>query len=147
MQTDRYQPLRDAIAAGPTPGPLYMRTNRHPETDGTPWGWVDMYPAGSMNKASPPGVNVTWRRGDRSAVNARYIIESRPDTIAALLRDNDKLREALRSLCAACVRLMESGRDRIRDLGGECDSLDAMEARDQALRAARAARADGEGQA
>ena len=92
---DKYEALRQAIAAGPTKGPLYMRTNRHPETDGTPWGWVDMYPAGSMNKASPAGVNVTWRRGDLSAVNARYIIESRPDTIAALLAERDALRELL----------------------------------------------------
>jgi len=49
------------------------------------------------------------------------------------------LREALRQLDRAYVRLLENGRDRIRMLGGQCDALDVMEASDPNLRAARAA--------
>lgn len=49
------------------------------------------------------------------------------------------IREALRSLIRAYVNLLESGRDRIVSLGGECDPVDKMEANDPALIAAKAA--------
>ncbi|WP_409460969.1 hypothetical protein ACK1O1_04195 [Stenotrophomonas maltophilia] len=42
-----------------------------------------------------------------------------------------------KALYRAYVRLLESGRDRIRDLGGACDPVDVMEANDVDLRAAR----------
>lgn len=44
---------------------------------------------------------------------------------------------ALRDLYRAYVRLLESGRDRIHDLGGACDAVDVMEAGDLDLRRAR----------
>ena len=49
------------------------------------------------------------------------------------------LREPMRNLCRAYVRLLESGRDRIVSLGGDCDLVDVMEANDTDLRAAREA--------
>ncbi|WP_313415968.1 hypothetical protein [Stenotrophomonas sp.] len=42
-----------------------------------------------------------------------------------------------KALYRAYVRLLESGRDRIRDLGGTCDPVDVMEANDIDLQAAR----------
>lgn len=52
-----------------------------------------------------------------------------------------KLDAALREMIRAYVNLMETGRDRIIDLGGQCDPVDVMEAKDPALKAARAAMA------
>lgn len=57
-----------------TQGRLYIRTNRHPNTDGTPWGWVDLYEPGSMRQASPEGIQVTWSRGQTSEANARRLV-------------------------------------------------------------------------
>ncbi|EKT4092724.1 TPA: hypothetical protein UOA80_001093 [Stenotrophomonas maltophilia] len=44
---------------------------------------------------------------------------------------------AFKALYLAYVRLLESGRDRIIDLGGTCDPVDVMEANDVDLQAAR----------
>lgn len=49
------------------------------------------------------------------------------------------LREPMRNLYRAYVQLLESGRDRILSLGGDCDPVDVMEASDPDLRAARKA--------
>lgn len=49
------------------------------------------------------------------------------------------LREPMRNLYRAYVRLLEAGRDRIIDLGGRCDSVQLMEESDTDLRAAREA--------
>lgn len=46
--------------------------------------------------------------------------------------------DGFRSLYRAYVRLLESGRDRIRDLGGDCDPVDVMERNDPFLVEARA---------
>lgn len=46
---------------------------------------------------------------------------------------------AQQNLIRAYVNLMEAGRDRIVFLGGECDTVDKMEASDPALREAKAA--------
>lgn len=50
-----------------------------------------------------------------------------------------RLEEALRRLIRGYVLLLECGRDRIVDLGGQCDSLEQMEREDSWLREYRAA--------
>lgn len=57
----------------------------------------------------------------------------------AMRAENERLRIELRALIRGYVNLMESGRDRIIDLGGQCDPVDVMEANDPWLRSARAA--------
>lgn len=49
------------------------------------------------------------------------------------------LSKALRDLIRGYVNLLENGRDRILEAGGQCDSLDVMEASDPWLKSARAA--------
>ncbi|QFY77343.1 hypothetical protein DUD43_06455 [Alcaligenes faecalis] len=49
------------------------------------------------------------------------------------------LSKALRDLTRGYVNLLENGRDRILDLGGQCDPVDVMEASDPWLKSARAA--------
>lgn len=65
-----------------TAGPWYIRTNRHPDTDGRPWGWLDAAPPGGPQR-NIPGVTVTWTRGCTSEANAR-LIAAAPDLLAAL---------------------------------------------------------------
>lgn len=60
---------------------------------------------------------------------------------------NAELLEALKNMRRAYVNLMESGRDRIIFLGGECDPLDVMEAGDPNLRTSAAAIAKATGAA
>ena len=83
--------IRDALAAGPTPGPWYLRTNRHPTTDGRAWGWLDTQPPGGGQYA-PPGLQITWERGSKSEANADYIAACNPAAITALLADLDAAR-------------------------------------------------------
>lgn len=66
------------------------------------------------------------------------------ETIAKLRKERDALRGALSALIRGYVYTLESGRDRITSLGGQCDPVDVMEARDPYLRAARAALTQGE---
>lgn len=48
-----------------------------------------------------------------------------------------RVADSHRDLQTAYVRLLEAGRDRIMDLGGECDPVDVMEAADPWLSRAR----------
>lgn len=54
-----------------------------------------------------------------------------------------RLEQALRELIWAYVNTIENGRDRIRQLGGECDPVDVMEGCDPYLKRARDALASG----
>jgi hypothetical protein len=76
-----------------TPGPWYIRINRHPETDGRRWGWVDAAPPGG-DKNKIPGVNVTWTQGETSEANAR-LIAAAPENYAC----NKELAKIVRELC------------------------------------------------
>ena len=58
--------------------------------------------------------------------------------VAELEKQRDELLAALEAMNRAYILLMENGRDRISDLGGECDPLDVMERSDPALRESRA---------
>ena len=80
--------VREALAARPTPGPWYLRTNRHPTTDGRAWGWLDTQPPGGSQYA-PPGLQITWERGSKSEANADYIAACNPENIAAILAHVD----------------------------------------------------------
>jgi hypothetical protein len=67
--------------------------------------------------------------------------------IAAVKRERDELREALRRLYRGYVVTLENGRDRIITLGGDCDPVDRMEREDPLLHDMRAllSRIDGGG--
>lgn len=101
-----------------TPGRLYIRTNRHPNTDGTPWGWVDLYEPGSMRQASPEGIQATWSRGQQSEANARRLVacwnacegidteylegnDSLPHYARRLMAQRDELLQALKQMLDA----------------------------------------------
>ena len=86
--TDRYENIRKALEMGPTPGPWYVRTNRHTDTDGRQWGWLDAAPPGG-GQANIRGIQAAWTRGDRSEANIRFIAACDPDTIRELLDERD----------------------------------------------------------
>jgi len=84
----------EGLARAATPGPWYLRTNRHPATNGNDWGWLDAYPPGGRQSA-PEGVAVTWEAGRQSRHNAAYIAAVHPQAILALIAENRAYREAL----------------------------------------------------
>jgi len=102
---------------------------------------------------------VERRVGDASQVNARHRGEGSSYCVASINHwegDADRanarliaaapdLLEALKRLARAYVSTMESGRDRIVSLGGDCDPVDVMERGDPYLRIAREAIAKAEG--
>jgi len=64
------------------------------------------------------------------------------NTLHCFCREREKMEtkellDGMKALYRAYVRTMEAGRDRIVDLGGECDSVERMEDSDPALIAAR----------
>jgi hypothetical protein len=81
---------------------------------------------------------------DRAIISS-HLLETRaspiatPAPVSPLPAVGDEMVPAssLNDLCTAYVRLLETGRDRIRDLGGECDPVDVMERGDIDLRKAR----------
>ena len=60
-------------------------------------------------------------------------------TMEQLLQQRDELLAALKDMDRAYMNLLENGRDRILFLGGDCDDIPVMEARDPYLRHAPAA--------
>ena len=64
-----------------TPGPWFMRVNRHRDTNGSKWGWVDSNNSGSQRP--PAGVNVCWTEGETSHANSR-LISAAPELLEAL---------------------------------------------------------------
>ena len=64
-----------------TPGPWFMRVNRHRDTNGSKWGWVDSNNSGSQRP--PAGVNVCWTEGETSHANAR-LISAAPELLESL---------------------------------------------------------------
>lgn len=56
-----------------------------------------------------------------------------------LKSDKRELVEALEKMNKAYVSLLETGRDRIVDCGGDCDTVERMEASSPYLRASKAA--------
>lgn len=89
MNTEELKRMAEAA----TPGPWYLRTNRHRNTDGTSWGWLDTQQAGDQNP--PAGVNVTWSSGRRSENNADFIAAANPAAVLELIQQRDELLAAM----------------------------------------------------
>lgn len=94
---DRYQPLRDALAAGPTPGP--WRHDSDP-IKGDPLNRVRFRVVAlgrtivqTYYGSTYPGATFTGGETDN-----RYIAACDPDTIAALLKEREALRDALQEI-------------------------------------------------
>ncbi|HFF6216643.1 hypothetical protein [Stenotrophomonas maltophilia] len=75
-------------------------------------------------------------RAKQEAKNALHFDTPLPGNAAAPPAQAVDLAD-FKALYRAYVRLLESGRDRIKDLGGTCDPVDVMEANDVDLQAAR----------
>lgn len=116
--TDRYQPLRDAIAAGPTPGP-WLRHRGKMRIEGSPtfysvhdergfdvvfWSGFDRYESKSLK-----------------ARNSRYIAAADPSTIAELLAERNHLADE----CHEQARLLGMSGSREAKLLAERDALRA----------------------
>ncbi|WP_207785181.1 hypothetical protein [Stenotrophomonas maltophilia] len=101
--------------------------------------WVaglDMHAAGDAELARINQPDVMAKiRAKQEAKNALHFDTPLPG-YAALTAQAVDLAD-FKALYRAYVRLLESGRDRIRDLGGACDPVDVMEANDVDLQAAR----------
>lgn len=90
--TDRYQPIRDALAMGPTPGPWSCDLE---ETG------VEVF-----------GADGRWlmhmdRGADELRANARLIAACNPDTIRALLEERDALRKEVDEAIAILERMKQ----------------------------------------
>ena len=96
--SDKYQPLRDAIAAGTTPGPWTLK--RHTcRCDGRP----DQYDDWTIYGRDGEPICV---EGSNPCVNdPDYIAAANPDTIAALLAERDALRKALQWYASMSKRM------------------------------------------
>ena len=73
-----------------------------------------------------------------SCVNACAGMEDPAKEIAEMRMQRDELLEALDDLYKGYVFVLVAGRDRIIDLGGQCDPVDVMEIGDPRLASARA---------
>lgn len=155
--------IREALAAGPTPGPWYLRTNRHPTTNGRAWGWLDTQPPGG-SQYGPPGLQITWERGSKSEANADYIAACNPENVAALLAELDRLtrerdearaeleRERMRLAACGVVAMSNTPESAARNRemhadyrSASCDDVASAVDREMALRAeVDALRADAE---
>lgn len=71
--------------------------------------------------------------------NLRRTVSHEADCVEAAKEEVEALRAALINLIRGYVNLLEIGRDRIVELGGQCDPVDQMEASDPYLLDARAA--------
>lgn len=80
--TDKYKGLRDALAAGPTPGPWQLE-KFHPII-------TDSAPGSSRVWICKVAINT---RNDEGRKNEAYIAAAHPETIRALLAERDDLLE------------------------------------------------------
>lgn len=58
------------MVEGATSSPWRKRTNKHPETNGDPWGWVSH---NTSENICVPGLKFTWS-GSQGEANARLIV-------------------------------------------------------------------------
>lgn len=78
--------------------------------------------------------DLAYVRADISVAHCKQIEDQKAEIA--------RLRQATKDLMRAYVNLMETGRDRIIESGGQCDPVDVMERRDPYLRQARDAMDD-----
>lgn len=112
--TDRYQPLRDAIAAGPTKGK--WRTGRFMPSETLMRSQVVATSADGEPYVILAGNQNFPEDAER---NAQYAAAADPDTIAALLAERDHLAEE----CSEQARLLGIGGSREAKLLAERDAL------------------------
>lgn len=111
---DRYQALRDAIAAGPTHGPWKLETVQTNGGQGI-CHKIGAFPASSHYRSENyacvyadgirMGIDESLPIAQELLANAQLMAAADPDTIRALLHERDALREALQEV----VRVQESG--------------------------------------
>ena len=91
----------------------------------------DYWSGGHFHEGSKPHIGSTkvWRLPIGTKLFTRHMPA----------QDVTELVEALEKLYKKYVNLLESGRDRILELGGTCDPVDVMEMSDPGLRDARTA--------
>lgn len=88
-----------------------------------------------MFREEPEGVCAKWAMSIRDS-------QAAPSTSRAAQGVNAELVEAFGKLYRKYCGLLESGRDRIIELGGTCDTVETMEMSDPGLRDARTALAN-----
>jgi len=76
---------------------------------------------------------------------AAFLDDEIAEQIVRACNCHDELLAALKMMNHAYVRLLETGRDRIIDYGGECDSVELMESMSSELRQSKAAITKAEG--
>lgn len=91
--TDKYQRLRDALAAGPAPGKWEHETASTGPVDSVIF--VEHFVRRGGENISIAADIVDPESGLPSSANAAYIAAADPETIAALLAERDRLRDAL----------------------------------------------------
>lgn len=122
--TDRYQPLRTALAAGPTPGPWKSSLPARPTPDAPEGGDCAIRDSGADIIAE-----VFYRVGHGpsgtrpAAANAALIAAADPDTIRTLLDERDALREALESARAGLAWYRDMCPEHVDASDDEADEL------------------------
>lgn len=89
-----------ARADAATPGPWEEKTNRHPQCNGEPWGWI-----------SGASGNITWS-GYVGKTNADFIAHARTD-IPALVAEVERLAAENSTLKKALEKLADIVQDEI----------------------------------
>ncbi len=117
--TDRYQALRDAIAAGPTPGRRYQGRNQHTYVVYDKECWLA--PDGSRHGETPN--LVIHVSPEDSHADAAFLAAADPDTIRALIEEREALREALESARAGLAWYRDMCPEHVDASDDEVDEL------------------------
>ena len=108
---DRLKEIRQRCEAA-TPGPWDSKTNRHPECNGEPWGWI-----------SGASGNITWS-GSAGKANADFIAHSRDD-MEYLLSEVTELTELLNASKAGQLTLQKAWEQDKDELTARAEAAEA----------------------
>lgn len=91
LTDDQIRSLRELAEGVAHPGPWFFFTNRHPNTDGTPWGAVDYWrhPAGGAGRHV-----FTWS-GYEFKRDAEFVAAANPAVVLSLVEEVQRLRDML----------------------------------------------------